>query len=252
VFIWLAGIPASAGAEVVMGNETADGPAGSGAGQAIVDALTAKYGEPRGKVLEVQGLMTQSLAQVRSAGFHEVVDQYPGIEVTSRPADWDTGAATTIIQDWITANPDGDAIWMASDANYTPAAKSALTAVDRWRPIGEEGHVILVGMDGSNVAVNAVKCGYMDYVADFTFPVISPVLAEQVMRYLETGTVAEVGSTVPVSDSTIAGVDVIERPEFAGPILSIPIFGVTPETAADPLLFANRYQGAPNGLSDCE
>ena len=48
VFIWLAGVPASSGVNVLMGNETGDGPhAGSGAGQAIVDALTAKHGSPR-------------------------------------------------------------------------------------------------------------------------------------------------------------------------------------------------------------
>jgi hypothetical protein len=107
-------------------------------------------------------------------------------------------------------------------------------------------------MDGSNIAVNAAKCGYMDYVADFTFPLISPVLADQVLTYLKTGSAAKVGDVVPVENSTITGVPVIERPEFVGPILSIPIFGVTPKTAENPLLFANKYQGAPNGLSACE
>jgi ABC-type sugar transport system substrate-binding protein len=236
----------------MMGNETGDQPAGSGAGQAIVDALIAKYGSPKGKVLEVQGLMTQTLAQVRSAGLHEIVDQYPEIVVTAKPADFDTGKATTVIQDWLTANPDADAIWLASDANYTPAAKAALSAIGRWVPVDDENHVILVGMDGSNIAVNAAKCGYMDYVADFTFPIISPILAEQVLTYLETGATAKVGDVVPVENSTITGVPVIERAEFVGPILSIPIFGVTPETAGNELLFANKYQGAPNGLSGCE
>jgi ABC-type sugar transport system substrate-binding protein len=252
VFMWLNGVAASSGVKIVMGNETGDEPAGSGAGQAIVDALTAKYGSPKGKVLEIQGLMTQTLAQVRSAGLHKVVDKYPEIQVTTKAADWDTGKATTIIQDWITANPDADAIWLASDANYTPAVKAALSAVGRWVKAGEEGHVIVVGMDGSNIAVNAAKCGYMDYVADFTFPLISPVLADQVLTYLKTGSAAKVGDVVPVENSTITGVPVIERPEFVGPILSIPIFGVTPKTAENPLLFANKYQGAPNGLSACE
>ncbi|MDB5506391.1 MAG: monosaccharide transporter substrate-binding protein family [Devosia sp.] len=252
VFMWLNGVAASSGVKVLMGNETGDQPAGSGAGQAIVDALIAKYGSAKGKVLEVQGLMSQTLAQVRSAGLHEITDKYPEIIVTAKAGDFDTGKAATIIQDWITANPDTDAIWLASDANYTPAARAALMAVGRWVKAGEAGHVILVGMDGSNLAVNAAKCGYMDYVADFTFPQISPMLAQQVLRYLETGSVAAVGDVVPVTDSTITGVPVIERAEFAGPILSIPIFGITPETAENPILFANKYQGAPNGLSVCE
>lgn len=252
VALWGNGVPAGSGAQVLMTSVTGDREAGAGAGQAILDALIAKYGAPKGKVLEVQGLMSMTLAQDRSAGLHSVLDAYPDIEVIAKSADWDTGKATTIIQDWLTANPDADAIWFASDANYTPAAKAALTSIGRWVKAGEEGHVVLAGMDGSNMAVNAVKCGYMDYVADFTFPKLSPVLAEQVLQYLNTGSTASVGEVVPVVGSTITSVPVIARPEFAGPVLSIPIFGVTKETAVDPLLFANAYQSEPNGLSACE
>ena len=252
VALWGNGVPASGGAEVIMTSVTGDKEAGAGAGQAILDALIAKNGAPKGKVLEVQGLMTMTLAQDRSAGLHSVLDAYPDIVVTAKSADWDTGKATTIIQDWLTANADADAIWFASDANYTPAAKAALTSMGRWVKAGEEGHVVLAGMDGSNMAVNAAKCGYMDYVADFTFPKLSPVLAEQVLQYLNTGATAAVGDTVAVTGSTITGVPVIARPELAGPVLSIPIYGVTKETAADPLLFANAYQSEPNGMTACE
>lgn len=252
VALWGNGVPASSGAKVLMTSVSGDREAGAGAGQAILEAIIAKHGAPKGKVLEVQGLMTMTLAQDRSAGLHSVLDAYPDIKVTAKSADWDTGKATTIIQDWLTANPDADAIWFASDANYTPAAKAALTSIGRWVKAGEEGHVVLAGMDGSNMAVNAVKCGFMDYVADFTFPKLSPVLAEQVLQYLNTGSTAAVGDVVPVTGSTITGVPVISRPEFAGPVLSIPIFGVTKGTAADPLLFANAFQSEPNGLSACQ
>jgi ABC-type sugar transport system substrate-binding protein len=252
VALWGNGVPAGSEAEVLMTSVSGDEEAGAAAGQAIVDALIAKYGAPRGTVLEVQGLMTMTLAQDRSAGLHSVLDAYPDIEVIAKSADWDTGKATTIIQDWLTANPDADAIWFASDANYTPAARAALSSIGRWVKAGEEGHVVLAGMDGSNMAVNAVKCGYMDYVADFSFPILSPVLAEQVLQYLNTGSTAAVGDIVPVAGSTITGVPVISRPDFAGPVLSIPVFDVTKETAANPLLFANAYQSEPNGLTACE
>jgi ABC-type sugar transport system substrate-binding protein len=252
VALWGNGVPAGSEAEVLMTSVSGDKEAGAAAGQAILDALIAKYGAPRGTVLEVQGLMTMTLAQDRSAGLHSVLDAYPDIEVIAKSADWDTGKATTIIQDWLTANPDADAIWFASDANYTPAARAALSSIDRWVKAGEEGHVVLAGMDGSNMAVNAVKCGYMDYVADFSFPILSPVLAEQVLQYLNTGSTAAVGDMVPVAGSTITGVPVISRPDFAGPVLSIPVFDVTKETAVNPLLFANAYQSEPNGLTACE
>jgi ABC-type sugar transport system substrate-binding protein len=251
VVIWLAGVPSSSGAHVVAWNETADRDAGASAGKAILDGLKRKYGAPKGLVLEVQGLMTQSLAQVRSAGLHSVLDPYPNIKVVAKPADWDTGKATAIIQDWVSANPGTDAVWLASDANYTPAAKAALTAAHRWAPIGDPRHVILVGMDGSNIAVNAAKCGFADYVADFSFPIVSPILAEQLLKYLKTGSIPKVGEKIPVSDQNVKFVEVRQDPAFLGVDLYIPVFDVTKDNADNPLLFANKYQGAPNGTSPC-
>lgn len=97
--------------------------------QVIVDALTKKYGEPRGTLLEVQGRIVTTGGIRRGAGFHEVIDNYPGIKVTSKPGDWDTGKETNVIQKWITAYPDIDAIFFHSDGAYTPAAISALVPI---------------------------------------------------------------------------------------------------------------------------
>ena len=47
-------------------------------GHKLVEYLTEKNGGPQGTVLEITGLMTTSQAQDRNAGFHSVVDEYPG------------------------------------------------------------------------------------------------------------------------------------------------------------------------------
>jgi len=252
VAIWLIGVSKSSGVQVLFQNGTADFDAFAQAGQSIVDSLTKKYGSPRGTILEVAGDLKMSLADVRSAGLHSVLDKYPDIKVTQKDATWDTGKATSIIQDWLTANPDTDGIVLASDANYTPSAKSALEAIGRWVPTSDPKHVILYGVDGSNVAVNAVKCGQMDGLWDFSFTKVSPVLADALWSYLTTGVVPEVGDSIPVSDANIDHVDVVDNGDFAGVNLAIPPYAVTKDNADNPLLFANAVSGPPNGLSACE
>jgi ribose transport system substrate-binding protein len=252
VVIWLIGVAKSSGVQVLFQNGTADFDAFAAASQSILDTLTKKYGSPKGTILEVQGDMRQSLAGVRSAGLHALLDKYPDIKITAKDATWDTGKATSIIQDWLTANPDTDAIILASDANYTPAAKSALEAVGRWLPSSDPKHVILYGVDGSNVAVHAVKCGQMDALWDFSFTKVSPVLADALWNYLTTGYVPKVGDVIPVTDANIDHVDVVDNGDFAGVNLAIPPYPVTAANADNPGLFANAVSAPPNGLSACE
>ena len=251
VFSFTGEVPTGTGAKVALSVNVDDRTAGQMAGEALVKALTAKNGKPAGKVLEVQGLMTMSAGQNRGGGFHDVVDKYPDIKVTAKPGDWDTGKATTAIQDWITANPDTDAIYFHSDGAYTPAAKAALSAIKKWVPAGEEGHVILVGEDGTNQAVNAIKCGYMEQTGDFALADISPLLGSLMMDYLKTGAMPKVGDMVSRPNTLWKEAKVIEKEGISGPLVYLPIYAITKDTATNPDLFANKYQGAPNGLSEC-
>lgn len=252
IFGFVTEIPAVAGLDVTFSVNVSDFAAGANAGQAMVDALIEKNGEPRGTVLEVQGGMTSSAAQNRGGGFHSVVDEYPEIEVTSKDANWDTSAATTIIQDWMTANPDTDGIYFHSEGGYYPAAETALIALDMFKRVGEEGHVILTGQDGTNLGVHAVKCGYMDVTGDFALADIGPLTGELVMEYLTNGAVPAVGDTIERPDTLWQTATVESKDNVLGPVVVVPVVPVTAENADDPQLFANKYQGEPNGLTDCE
>jgi ABC-type sugar transport system substrate-binding protein len=246
-------IPANPDIEVKMSINVDDRGAGRNNGQALVDFLTQKYGEPRGKVLEVQGAMSTGAAVERGGGFHEVVDQYPEIEVTSKPAEWDTGTATTVIQDWLTANPDTDAISLHTDCGYAPAAKSALEAIGRFATVGDEEHVGLFAEDGCGLAMNLIKCGYMEMTTDYGLANWSYPLGDVAMKYLETGALPAVGETVEYPDTTFGSVTVVEDPAITGPLMLIATKVIdSPEAAQDPALFGNSLQPAPNGLSDCE
>ena len=60
-----------------------------------------------GKVAIIAGLTGADNAQQRTAGFEEVLSQYPDIEiVATQYCDWDTQKAQAAAEDIITANPD--------------------------------------------------------------------------------------------------------------------------------------------------
>ena len=70
----------------------------------------------RGAIIE--GVAGGFFSTARLNGFHEVVDQYPGIEITGNPcaADWNREKGTRCAEDFMQANPQGlDFIWAASN-----------------------------------------------------------------------------------------------------------------------------------------
>lgn len=66
-----------------------------------------KVAGDKGKVALIAGLTGADNAQQRTAGFEEVLSQYPDIEiVATQYCDWDTQKAQSAAEDIITANPD--------------------------------------------------------------------------------------------------------------------------------------------------
>lgn len=136
--------------------------AGQQAGEVMVDELTKKYGEPKGTVLEITGNLSQNVGQLRRDGFHDVVDQYPNIEVIQKVGDWDAAKGQQIAIDVLTANPDLDGIYIHSDNVYGPGTKAAMDQLGRFFPRGEEGHIIITGVDGGPWMLEAILNGIAD------------------------------------------------------------------------------------------
>jgi ABC-type sugar transport system substrate-binding protein len=250
-FGFISEVPAATGAKVTFTLNVDDWGAGRNAGNALVRLLTEKYGSPKGSVLEVQGGMTTSAAQLRGGGFHEVVDEYPDINVVSKDAEWDPAKGTTIIQDWFTANPDTDAIYDHSDCTYLPSEKAALEPLGKWAKVGDPNHVIIVTEDGCPLTLNQVKCGYVDVDSDFAIADIAAITADIVVEYMETGNLPQVGDSIERPDTFWQRADVVEKPETSGPVMLVASPEVTKDNADDPRLFGNM-QPPPNGMSECE
>jgi len=72
----------------------------------------------KGTGVIIEGVAGGFFSQARLNGFHEVVDQYPGIKIVGVPcaADWNREKGIKCTEDFLQANPTGlDFVWAASN-----------------------------------------------------------------------------------------------------------------------------------------
>ncbi|HEY4687711.1 MAG TPA: sugar ABC transporter substrate-binding protein [Anaerolineae bacterium] len=119
--------------------------------------------EARGAIIE--GVAGGFFSQARLNGFHNVVDQYPGIEIVGTPcaADWNREKGIKCTEDILQANPTNlDFIWAASN-EMGLGAMLASEAVDRLE-LATEGPV--VGDETVAVFTNDVTPESVDRIAE--------------------------------------------------------------------------------------
>lgn len=135
---------------------------GKMAGQLIVDELTRKNGKPRGKVVEIRGLLGVEAEMERYTGAHDVLKAYPEIHfVHEAVADWLQSNARERMLEILRAEPEIDAVYAHND----PMAIGAYLAS---RELGREKQMIFVGIDGLGGPAGGIK-KVMDGVLAVTF-----------------------------------------------------------------------------------
>ena len=210
--------------------------AGQQAGQAMVDLLTKKYGEPKGKVLEITGDLGQNVGQLRRDGFHDILDKYPHIEVIQKVGDGQADVGAQIVEDGLGANPDLDGIYMHSDAVYMAGTMAVLDQAGKLFKRGEEGHIFLTAVDGSPAGVQAIKDGWADESSNQPVPDFGIVV-----NWIE----QELNGQ-PVEESTVEKAGALWSParikinEDGTPELFLSTTAVTEENQDDPGLWANQ------------
>jgi ribose transport system substrate-binding protein len=119
--------------------------------------------QARGAIIE--GVAGGFFSTARLNGFHNVVDQYPGIEIVGNPcaADWNREKGVKCTEDFLQANPSNlDFIWAASN-EMGLGAMLASEAVDRLE-LATEGPV--VGDEKVAVFTNDVTPESVDRIAE--------------------------------------------------------------------------------------
>lgn len=118
-----------------------------------------------GKVLEIQGELTQSAGRDRTLGFETVMaEKFPDIEVIAKPGEWKADVGTAAIQTALTADPDIDAIFIQSDAVYLPGLLSVLASKGLDAKVGEPGHIYVISIDGTPAGLDALRADQIDAV----------------------------------------------------------------------------------------
>jgi ABC-type sugar transport system substrate-binding protein len=99
----------------------------------------------------------------RRDGFDEVVKKNADIieVVANVPTEWNQEKALANVTNALQAHPDINFIFSSSDFLF-PSLVSALKRTDKYKKIGEEGHVLLGGFDGDATAYQMLMDGYLD------------------------------------------------------------------------------------------
>lgn len=149
----------SRGIVVVADNATIASQAVDFVAQRAMQEITDRPIQP----LIVVGDLGDPNAVGRRDGFYAALEPYGDkfatpIEVAS---EWDAATALANLEAAVTANPEIDLIFTSSDFLF-PTIRSVLEPRGMWAPRGEEGHVLMAGLDGDATACQLIKDGFVD------------------------------------------------------------------------------------------
>jgi erythritol transport system substrate-binding protein len=134
----------------------------------------------KGRYVEVVGREADVNAGVRSKGYHDVLDQYPDLKMLDRQsANWVQTEAYTKMESILQAHPDVQGV-IAGNDTMALGASAALQAAGK-------GSVVVVGLDGSNDARDAVLSGKMDATVLQPITQIAQMAIDEADQFLRTG-----------------------------------------------------------------
>jgi ribose transport system substrate-binding protein len=92
----------------------------------------------------------------------EQLKKYPDIKlVASQAANFDQEKALNLMTDILQANAKIDAVFCANDDNAVGAIK-AIDGMHRFKPMSDAGHIVVIGIDGTARALQAIRDGKLD------------------------------------------------------------------------------------------
>lgn len=149
-------------------------------GAALGGQLFAEEMQGKGQYAELTGKETDTNAGVRSKGYHDILDQFPDLEmVAQQTANWDQAEALSKTQTILQANPKIKGI-IAGNDTMALGAQAALDAAGR-------DDVIVVGFDGSPDVVESIKSDKIKATVLQPASQIAEMAVEQADEYIKTG-----------------------------------------------------------------
>ncbi|MCI2395052.1 substrate-binding domain-containing protein [Aliiroseovarius sediminis] len=221
--------PAAAGADVAITVSFDNFIGGQVAAQEIIKRLEEKYGEPRGTVLNCFGALQSVAWRLRKEGMDAEFAKYPNINYLARPTEGALDQMLSVTLSTLSEYPDLDAVHAPSDSP-SRGIVTALQQKDRWKKIGEDGHVIFVNIDGEPVALNWIKEGYMDACVSQDPIAYGEIAVELLQKHAMQGEAVPIGPYVNEKYFWETA-EIVEGD--TGPTMIIPPFVIDPSNADD-------------------
>ncbi len=134
----------------------------------------------KGDYAELLGRESDTNAQIRTAGFHAVLDKSPGLKlVAAQSANWSQSEAFQKTETILEAHGEIAGIISGNDTMALGAAAAVKSA--------GLGNIRIVGFDGSPDAIEAIRSGEIQATALQPAVVISKLAVDEADSYLKTG-----------------------------------------------------------------
>ena len=174
--------------------ETDNKKAGEEAATWISDTLSKTYGKSQGNVVDLVGLVGTTAAADRETGFQAGLKAHPNLKlVAKQEGGFDQEKSLNAMSNILQANSQIDAVFGANDDN-TVGALRAIDSANRFQPPGNKQHIVIIGLDGTAQALQAIRDGKQDATISQ-----NPIkMAEKSMGYIKDLLVD--GKSVPAHD----------------------------------------------------
>lgn len=204
--------------------------AGTLAAKAIVKALEARYGEPKGTVVNCYGAMSSFAWRLRKEGMDAVFAEYPNVNYIAIPCEGEIGKTQDAVLNQYATGTDIDALHTPSD-NPGMGLVSALKMQGKWTKRDDPDHVIIVTIDGEPIANKFIEEGYYDYCIAQDGYSYSAIAVEMLEKYSFTGKEVPLG---PYSNDKYYWENCEIIDSDAGPYVKVPAYEINPDNCTDP------------------
>lgn len=143
------------------------------------EQMVARYGEEKGKVVELQGVPGNLPAEERKISFHDQVEkEHPGLEiVAAQPTDYSRANSLEVMENILQSQSEIDVV-------YTHEDEIALGAIKALEEVDRLDGVLVIGNGGSKDAIEAVKEGKMACCMLYSPIDFGRLAVETAMKYL--------------------------------------------------------------------
>lgn len=205
--------------------------AGKLAGEAIVKALKEKYnGEAKGTVVNCYGAMSSEAWRLRKEGMEAVFKDYPDINYIAVPAEGEIATTQDAVLNQLASGVDIDALHTPSD-NPGQGMVAALKMENKWVKRGEDGHIIIVTIDGEPIANKFIEEGYYDYTIAQDGYSYGMIAVEMLEKYSMKGEDVPLG---PYENDNYYWEKCEIIDSDSGPYVKVPAYEINPDNCTDP------------------